>query len=540
MSYHALYRRYRPTRFKDIVGQEHITSVLKNQIRTGRIAHAYLFSGSRGTGKTTTARILAHAVNCQSPADGECCGGCEACKLNPSDSIDIIEMDAASNSKVDEMRALLDKAELAPIYLRYKVYIIDEAHMLSKSANNALLKTLEEPPEHVIFILATTEPQALPATILSRCQRFDFKRLPASKMAEYLKKVLADAGTEIDDEAAMNIAQAADGGMRDCLSIADQCFSYCGSSITNADVLAILGSMDSRFMFDFAARIIESDASGALKRVDEVVSRGRDIGVFVQDLASHFRALMLAKVCGNCSDILDCSPDDMRLYIEQASMAARARLERTLSELMDMQQNLKWVMMPRILLESSIVRICRPEEQQGMMELKDRIETIENMLRNGNFAVAAAGRASQTDALCGATSEPAAPNDASEKESIEHAANEKRDPGDAYEIPPATAEADAMFNSFMAALMKHDIMLGIQLQMAKAHWCSDGRLYICFDKSKRSNYNYVSSSENMQKLRQAAAISIEPFGIEVVQRDGADSAAAGIPNQLFGIDIIEE
>lgn len=540
MSYHALYRRYRPTRFKDIVGQEHITSILKNQIRTGRIAHAYLFSGSRGTGKTTTARILAHAINCISPEDGECCGECEACKLNAADCIDIIEMDAASNSKVDEMRALLDKAELAPIYLRYKVYIIDEAHMLSKSANNALLKTLEEPPEHVVFILATTEPQALPATILSRCQRFDFKRLSASAMAGYLRKVLADAGAAIDDDGLMCIARAADGGMRDCLSIADQCLSYCGSNITHSDVLAVLGSMDSGFMFNFADRVIESDASGALEMINEVVSGGRDIGVFVQDLASHFRALLLTKVCGNCSDILDCTSDDMQLYMGQAQRAARTRIERALSELMDLQQNLKWVMMPRILLESAIVKICRPDEQQGMIELKDRIETIENMLRDGRVVVSDANDAMQTRTASGENEISNEPLEASKRTPNNREAAEQDAGRVIDEIPQATVEADNLYKSFMAAIMKSDIMLGIQLQMAKAHWCSDDCLYICFDKSKRSNYNYVSSSENMLKLRQAAALSIEPFSVRVVQRDGGSNDDADTLNQLFGIEITEE
>ena len=252
MSYHALYRQYRPSRFCEVVGQEHITDVLRNQIRTGRIAHAYLFSGSRGTGKTSTARILARAVNCLDPKDGEPCGKCAACLTDVSESIDIIEMDAASNSKVDEMRALLEKAEFAPIYLKTKVYIIDEAHMLSKSANNALLKTLEEPPAHVVFILATTEPQALPATILSRCQRFDFRRLSVHNLAANTRRVLRSAGAEIEDEALMCIARAADGGMRDCLSIADQCLSFCGDAdstegATSAFSFRICPTISARF-----------------------------------------------------------------------------------------------------------------------------------------------------------------------------------------------------------------------------------------------------------------------------------------------------
>lgn len=281
MSYHALYRQYRPSRFCEVVGQEHITDVLRNQIRTGRIAHAYLFSGSRGTGKTSTARILARAVNCLDPKDGEPCGKCAACLTDVSESIDIIEMDAASNSKVDEMRALLEKAEFAPIYLKTKVYIIDEAHMLSKSANNALLKTLEEPPAHVVFILATTEPQALPATILSRCQRFDFRRLSVHNLAANTRRVLHSAGAEIEDEALMCIARAADGGMRDCLSIADQCLSFCGDAdgteqklITQQDVLSVLGSMNADFLFDFADSVLHSDTAAVMKTSNRLSPAG--------------------------------------------------------------------------------------------------------------------------------------------------------------------------------------------------------------------------------------------------------------------------
>ena len=298
MAYHALYRKYRPSSFSEVIGQEHITSILRNQVRSGRVAHAYLFSGSRGIGKTSTARIFAKAINCLDPKDGEPCGECEACRLSAQDSIDIIEMDAASNSRVDEMRALLDKAEFAPVYLKTKVYIIDEAHMLSKSANNALLKTLEEPPAHVVFILATTEPQALPATILSRCQRFDFRRPSVIEMVGLLKRILADVGASIDEEGMMCIARAADGGVRDCLSIADQCLSFAGNDLSEDDVLSVLGSMNADFLFRFAGSIINSDASAMMKNIDTVVSSGRDIGVFVQDLSAHFRALLLTKVCG--------------------------------------------------------------------------------------------------------------------------------------------------------------------------------------------------------------------------------------------------
>lgn len=535
MSYHALYRRYRPTDFSEVVGQDHITSILKNQVRTGRVAHAYLFSGSRGTGKTSTARIFARAINCLNPNDGEPCGECEACKLGTSDSIDIIEMDAASNSKVDEMRSLLDKAEFAPIYLKTKVYIIDEAHMLSKSANNALLKTLEEPPSHVVFILATTEPQALPATILSRCQRFDFRRLSVADMVARTKIVLQDAGASIDDEGLMCIARAADGGMRDCLSIADQCLSFCGNNITCDDVLSVLGSMNTDFMFDFAGAVLASDTAAVLRYIEQVVSSGRDIGVFVQDLAGHFRSLLLAKVCGRCTDIIDCTADAMELFIKQAETTSRARLERALDGLMQLQPNLKWVMMPRVLLESALMRICRPEEEKDVLAIADRVEELERKLKDGAFTVSAASTTdSDVDSKDGTAG--TSPWD----DALDEANAAVNAVSDFYEVPAATPRAEELYNRFMASLMKNDFMLGIQLQLSCAHWCDDETLYICFDKLKRSNYNYANGSEARAKLGRAAAESIAPTNVELVLKDGRVASQDNVPTEIFGVTITEE
>lgn len=536
MSYHALYRKYRPTDFSEVVGQDHITSILKNQVRTGRVAHAYLFSGSRGTGKTSTARIFARAINCLNPNDGEPCGECEACRLGISDSIDIIEMDAASNSKVDEMRSLLDKAEFAPIYLKTKVYIIDEAHMLSKSANNALLKTLEEPPSHVVFILATTEPQALPATILSRCQRFDFRRLSVADMVAKTKIVLQDAGASIDDEGLMCIARAADGGMRDCLSIADQCLSFCGNNITCDDVLSVLGSMNTDFMFDFAGAVLASDTAAVLRHIEQVVSSGRDIGVFVQDLAGHFRSLLLAKICGRCTDIIDCTADAMELFIKQAETTSRARLERALDELMQLQPNLKWVMMPRVLLESSLMKICRPEEEKSVLALADRVEELERRLKDGTFTVLAAPT-TDSDAVPKDGNTDASPWADSASDESKSAVNAVPD---YYEVPAATPKAEELYKSFMASLMKNDFMLGIQIQLSCAHWCDDETLYICFDKLKRSNYNYANGSDARAKLRRAAAESIAPMNVELVLKDGRVASQDNAPTEIFGVTITEE
>lgn len=534
MAYNALYRKYRPSRFSEVIGQEHITDVLKNQVRSGRIAHAYLFSGTRGTGKTSTARIFARAVNCLSPIGGEPCGECEACRMNLAESIDIIEMDAASNSRVDEMRALLDNAEFAPIHLKTKVYIIDEAHMLSTSAENALLKTLEEPPEHLVFILATTEPQALPATIISRCQRFDFRRLSIDNLANTTRRILHDVGAEIDEDGLIAIARAADGGMRDCLSIADQCLSLGGQRITREDVLTVLGSVDPDFMFDFADAILRSDPAEVMRRVERIVSGGRDLGVFIQDLAAHFRALLFAKVMGSCSDILDCTKDTMQRYLDQAKGAGKARLERTLRELVNLQPSLRWVLRPRVLLESALMRLCHPEEQAEINALIDRIEELERKLQNGSFTAAPATEAKQADG--GAER-------AADKGGVEP--KEKSEPvpsvvPDTFEVPAATPQAEELYKRFMAALMSADIMLGMQLQLSAAHWCDSECLYICFDKSKRSSYNYASASDAMARLNRTAAGSIEPFTVELVLKDGSVAVNEELPVELFGVKITEE
>lgn len=531
MAYHALYRKYRPSRFSEVAAEEHVTGILKNQVKTGRVAHAYLFSGSRGIGKTSTARIFAKAINCLNPRDGEPCGECEACTLSSQDSIDIIEMDAASNSRVDEMRALLDKAEFAPVYLKNKVYIIDEAHMLSKSANNALLKTLEEPPEHVVFILATTEPQALPATILSRCQRFDFRRPSVAEMVELLKRVLSDVGARIDEEGMMCIARAADGGFRDCLSIADQCLAFSGNDLTEDDVLSVLGSMNGDFLFRFADSIIKSDSPAVMKQLDAVISSGRDIGIFVQDLASHFRALLMAKVCGECSGILDCTRDTMNMYLRQAESTSRERLERALQAIMDLQPNLRWASMPRVLLESTLMRICHPEESEELLAVSDRIAEIERKLSDGSLAAA--------------LSRPSVNPTAEDKPPWEdNAESEAEAVHETVEAPvsvhhEATAESENIYKTFMAALMRSDIMLGMQLQLSSSHWCDGGMLNICFDKSKRSNYNYTNSSDNRQKLRKIAAESIAPYGVDILLGDDA-LRASELPKELFGVEIVKE
>ena len=384
MAYRALYRQYRPTRFADVIGQEHITTTLKHQVSSDRPAHAYLFCGTRGTGKTTSARILARAVNCLNPEDGEPCGKCEACLITASEGAsDITEVDAASNNSVNDVRDLIENAQYAPLKLRRRVFIIDEVHMLSGAAFNALLKTLEEPPEHILFILATTEPQKLPATIISRCQRFDFHRISITDIKRTLASVLSRAGASIEDGGLTLIARAAQGGMRDALSLADQCLAFCGDNVTTKNVYDVLGSMEDAFLFDMSEALLASNAPDALRKLDSIMQAGRDLSVFAADLSAHFRALLLAKTCGRCEDLLDCTEDAMTRYLEQAKGASEARLMLALDRLIAAQNDMRYLPSPRALLESALVHICRPEDSVSLANIEARLDRLESQIKEG-------------------------------------------------------------------------------------------------------------------------------------------------------------
>ena len=389
MGYQALYRRYRPARFEDFVGQEAVIKTLRSQIMSGRIAHAYLFCGTRGTGKTSTAKVFARAVNCEHPENGDPCGQCPTCKaLAEENSLDILEIDAASNNGVDEIRDLREKVKYPPQTGRYRVYIIDEVHMLSQGAFNALLKTLEEPPAYVVFILATTEPQKLPATILSRCQRFDFGRIPAHQIIERLHVALKEGQIQAEDAALARIARAAEGGMRDAWSIMDMCLSYAqeeDGGLTEELVLRVLGAADKSFLFAFADKLIDSDAAGALALIDEMMRKGREVQVFVRDVSAHLRALMLADICDEeqLSGLLEVTHEDAAEYIQQAKRTSHTRLMRMLDLFLASETDMKWAAQPRFALETAALRACAPEESLQVEALAARVDELERRLREG-------------------------------------------------------------------------------------------------------------------------------------------------------------
>ena len=420
MGYQALYRRYRPARFEDFVGQEAVIKTLRSQVMSGRIAHAYLFCGTRGTGKTSTAKVFARAVNCEHPENGDPCGECATCRaLSEESSLDILEIDAASNNGVDEIRDLREKVKYPPQVGRYRVYIIDEVHMLSAGAFNALLKTLEEPPAYVVFILATTEPQKLPATILSRCQHFDFHRIPMNQIIARMKVAVEQEGIAAEDAALARIARAAEGGMRDAWSIMDMCLGYAqedGAGLTEALVLRVLGAADRGFLFDFADRLIGADAAGALEMIDGMMRMGREVQVFVRDVSAHLRALMLADVCGeeHAADLLDVTQEDAAAYVAQARRTSHTRLMRMLDLFLASETDMKWASQPRFALETAAIRACEPEESLQLEALVARVDELERKLREGVVVAQQAAAPASKGAAPAAQAAAAAPVPAKE------------------------------------------------------------------------------------------------------------------------------
>lgn len=405
MSYLALYRKYRPYVFADVVGQEHVVRTLRNQIESNRIAHAYLFCGSRGTGKTSIAKIFARAVNCENPIDGSACGECETCKkIQSSADMNIIEIDAASHNGVDSIREINDEVVYAPATGKYKVYIIDEVHMLSTGAFNALLKTLEEPPAHVIFILATTDPQKIPVTIISRCQRYDFKRIPASEIEETLAKYMAAENVDIDEDALRYIARLADGGMRDALSILEQCVSfYYGEHISFEKVEYIVGASDNTVLFDMLDALNNHDTNKALKICYEVNNSGRNLMQFVTDLITQCRNLLVAKTTTE-QIALDYSQEYIERLVQQAESIEANELIRYITNLANLENELKTSISPKVLLEITIVKMCELQMDNSsgansvdkMMAMIDKLQKEVADLKKNASSLAAAPTVAST------------------------------------------------------------------------------------------------------------------------------------------------
>ena len=389
MSYTALYRKFRPAVFADVKGQDHIVTTLRNQLRANRIGHAYLFTGTRGTGKTTVAKIFARTVNCEDPTEDGPCGECRICRaIAAGASMNVIEIDAASNNGVDNIREIVEEVSYSPAEGKYKVYIIDEVHMLSSGAFNALLKTLEEPPSYVIFILATTEVHRLPVTILSRCQRYDFKRISIDTITDRMQQLIDVENVSVEEKALRYIAKTADGSMRDALSLLDQCIAFnLGRELTYDMVLDVLGAVDTEVFSRLLRNVLDRDVLGCIQLLEEIVMQGRELTQFVKDFTWYLRNLMLVQASDNLEDVIDMSTDNLKRLKEEAKLADVDRIVRYIRIFSELSGQIRYASQKRILVEIALIKLCKPEMEIDQEAMLDRIRQVENKVENGVAAV---------------------------------------------------------------------------------------------------------------------------------------------------------
>ncbi|MBM6949384.1 DNA polymerase III subunit gamma/tau [Mordavella massiliensis] len=485
MGYTALYRKFRPGEFADVRGQDAIVTTLKNQIKKDRIGHAYLFCGTRGTGKTTVAKIFAKAVNCEHPVDGSPCGECAMCRsVAAGTSMNVIEIDAASNNGVDNIREIREEVTYRPTEGRFKVYIIDEVHMLSQGAFNALLKTLEEPPEYVIFILATTEAHRIPVTILSRCQRYDFKRISIDTIAGRLQEVIGREGLDVEDKAVRYIARMADGSMRDALSLLDQCAAfYIGQRLTYDHVLEVLGAVDADMFSRLLRELLDRDVKRVIETVDELIMQGRELSQMAADFTWYLRNLLLVKSSEEMEDVLDVSTENLQKIREESGMIGTDELIRHIRIFSELTGQLKYASQKRVLLEVTLIRLCRPQMEQGPDALLARLKALED----------------EVEALRSAPPAPAGPGGPSRASAREE---EARRP--APELPRALSEdVKAVAADFRSIAQGASPMLRSYLKKAHLSAGEGDRLLLVLDDEVSAAF--VGRQEHREEIEQLIA-----------------------------------
>ena len=534
MSYTALYREWRPRDFQDVVGQEHVTITLKNQINSERIAHAYLLCGTRGTGKTSTAKILAKAVNCLNSDYGEPCNECEMCKkINAGISIDVTEIDAASHNGVDNIRDIIDDVQYPPQEARYKVYIIDEVHMLSMGAVNAFLKTLEEPPSNIIFILATTDPQKLPITILSRCQRFDFKRIKSLDIFDRLRKIVTQQGVYVEDSSLKLISRVADGAMRDALSILDQAISMNDGKVEYDDVIDMLGLVTSESLIMLSDSIIDRNIESSINVINEIVFSGKDVSVFIKDMTTHMRNLLMAKVSENVEDILDMSSENIEILKEQAAKIRVEEIMRNIKILQDAQEQAKWSKQSRIYLELAVIKMCKIEYDTSKEVLLARINKLEEIIKQGKITVACES----------ITPRPSEKNN----EKKQNASNKK------VEIRPvqkhnanSTLTVDIVKKSFKDILdifkARRHMVIYASLMTGEIISCDGGVIELYYEKQFAFNKIRLEKEENKTLIEEIFSESLkEPVKIKyTIQSDEKQGKSPeDMLIETFGEDLVE-
>lgn len=495
MSYTALYRKFRPDTFADVKGQDHIVTTLKNQIRANRIGHAYLFTGTRGTGKTTIAKIFARTVNCEKPTENGPCGQCRICRaIAAGASMNVIEIDAASNNGVDNIREIVDEVSYSPAEGRYKVYIIDEVHMLSIGAFNALLKTLEEPPSYVIFILATTEVHKLPITILSRCQRYDFKRISIDTITERMKELIAAEQVQVEEKALRYIAKTADGSMRDALSLLDQCIAFhLGKELTYDKVLDVLGAVDTEVFSRLLRHVLQRDVLGCVNLLEEIVMQGRELAQFVTDFTWYLRNLMLVQSSDNLEDVIDMSSDNLARLKEESQMVELEQIIRYIRIFSDLSGQIRYSSQKRILVEIALIKLCKPSMETTQEALLDRVREVEQKLENG-VVISEGYRtgANSSDAVDGAAYENGA--GAAVKAQVPKAQLPKAIPEDIKEI----------VSKWPSIVGNAENPMKFYLKSARLSLGSDNRLLMVLEDGLASDY-FTQHPENKELLERLLA-----------------------------------
>lgn len=498
MSYTALYRKFRPDSFQDVKGQDAIVRTLKNQIKAQRIGHAYLFCGTRGTGKTTVAKILAKAVNCEHPIDGNPCNECQTCKaIAAGNSMNVIEIDAASNNGVDNIREIREEVAYSPTSGKYKVYIIDEVHMLSIGAFNALLKTLEEPPSYVIFILATTEAHKIPITILSRCQRYDFKRIARTTIVDRLRELMKEEQVEVEDKALRYIAKKGDGSMRDALSLLDQCIAfYLGEKLTYEHVLDVLGAVDTDEFSKLLREVLDGDVTQVILHLENMIMQGRDLTQLVSDFTWYMRNLLLLKSSDNMEEVLDVSAENLEQLKEEAAMVRDDTLMRYIRIFSELQNQIKYAGSKRVMLEVALIKLCRPQMEQDTLSVLERVRRLEKQLASGvavrqQDAVSTSVYQDSTFADSGNTAGMEAISGAVDTSSLEKAA------------PEDLQKVVGMWRSILAQTSgRFRVVLASAVPKFNVEK-NDGTLYIVF--SDFLGETYVNDSKKAEVLEQIIA-----------------------------------
>lgn len=538
--YMALYRKWRPKKFEDICGQEQITTTLKNQIKADQLSHAYLFCGTRGTGKTSTAKLLAKAVNCFNPIDGNPCDDCESCNtVNHGNSMDVFEIDAASNRRIEDIRDLREAVKFAPAMGKYKVYIIDEVHMLTNEAFNALLKTLEEPPAYVIFILATTEPHKLPATILSRCQRFDFKRLVLDNIMDRLTYICKEENIKAEDDALRLIARNSDGAMRDAISIMDQCAVFGKMSIRYDDVLKVLGIVNDEYLFKMADTILEESSSKAMLLLQEISREGKDMSQFARDLLNHYRNLLMAKLVDQAEEVIDLSRETISMLKEQSSRYGRDNIIRCINILSDLTAEIKWSPQPKIILEVAIIKMCKLQKDMSPDGLLSRIEKLEEALAKGEISI---------------TAVPEEKKAKKEKEK-EEKKEDKKAPEKAKKAAPKPLPPEIMekWDGFIQEIRNRKKMkLRTYLALCKPTVVDGEKVMLCFTRQDSFSKEAVEKADTKKEIEEIAGeYFAKPIMIKAIYEDElamtCDEAEGGESSddivkkaiELFGEDLVE-